>query len=218
MKDKKRLFVMAILGIGSFAASFGFSVMFNKPQAAAGDTPTNLAGQPSVLPVDLVAGTLGELSPRGRQLESLVRELRFKIEDYDRRERTLLQRERRLEMTQEILEQQIREIEALRVQLTAAVGPLKDAKAQLESTRVLVDQQEQAKFRRLAAMYDKMDVAQASQTITEMCSSGQQNDAAKLLLYMGERQAAKAIAEIPDKAMAAQLSLLKKRVVDEPAD
>ena len=218
MKDKKRLFVMAILGIGSFAASFGFSVMFNKPQAAAGDTSTNLAGQPSVLPVDLVAGTLGELSPRGRQLESLVRELRFKIEDYDRRERTLLQRERRLEMTQEILEQQIREIEALRVQLTAAVGPLKDAKAQLESTRVLVDQQEQAKFRRLAAMYDKMDVAQASQTITEMCSSGQQNDAAKLLLYMGERQAAKAIAEIPDKAMAAQLSLLMKRVVDEPAD
>jgi len=218
MNGKKRVLILVILGISSFALSFGSSVMFNKPQAAEADTQTDQTGEPSILPVELVAGTVGELSPRAEQLESLVRELRFKIEDHNQRERKLLERERRLEMTQEILEQQIREIEGLRVQLTAAIGPLKDAKAQLESTRILVSRQEEEKFRRLAAMYDKMDVTQASQTITEMCASGQENDAAKLLLYMGERQSAKAIAEIADKALAAHLSLLMKRVVEQPTD
>jgi len=218
MNGKKRVFILAILGIGSFALSFGFSVMFNKPQAAEADTRADQTGEPSILPMELVAGTVGELNPRAQQLESLVRELRFKIEDHNHRERQLLERERRLEMTQEILEEQIREIEGLRVQLTAAVGPLKDAKAQLESTRVLISRQEEEKFRRLAAMYDKMDVTQASRTIAEMCASGQESDAAKLLLYMSERQSAKAIAEITDKALAAQLSLLMKHMVEQPAD
>jgi len=215
MSGKKRIIVMIVLGLGGFALSFGVSMLPSKSNALAGDRQAELPSEPAILPAKLVAGTMGELSPRAQQLDSLVRELRFKIEDYNRRERALLQRERRLEMTQKVLEQQVQEIDGLRIELTAAIGPLKDAQADLESTRIHVSRQEEEKFRRLAAIYDKMDAMQASQTIAEMCQSSQIEDAVKLLLYMGERQAAKVLAEMPDKALAARLSLLMKRVVED---
>lgn len=217
MSGKKRIIILAILGIGSFAGSFGLSVTLNKGKASTEAAQAQRPSETSILPAELIAGTVGQLNPRAQQAESLVQELRFKIDEYHRRERELLKRERRLEMTQEILEQQIREIERLQIQLTSAIGPLRDAKASLESTRINVSQQEEEKFLHLAAIYDKMDVAQASQTIMEMCQAGQETDAVKLLLYMSERQAAKALAEIPDKAVAAQLSLQMKLVVEQPA-
>jgi len=61
-----------------------------------------------------------------------------------------------------------------------------------------------------------MDVGEASQTIVEMCGANQIEDAVKLLLYMNERQAAKMLAEMSNKPLAAELSLLMKRVVEQP--
>ncbi len=218
MSGKKRIIILAVLGIGSFAASFGLSVTLHKSEAPAGAVQASQPGETSVLPPELIAGTVGELGPRAQQTESLVQELRFKIDEYNRRDRQLLERERRLEMTQEILEQQIREIERLQIQLAAAIGPLKDAKAALESTRINITRQEEEKFREMAAKYDVMDATEASLTITAMCETEQIFDAAKLLLYMSERQSAKLMAAMPDKTLVAELTDLMMRVVEQPAN
>lgn len=218
MSGKKRIIILAVLGIGSFAASFGLSTRLHKPEAPAGAVQASQPGETSILPPELIAGTLSELSPRAQQTESLVQELRSKIDEYSRRDRQLLGRERRLEMTQEILEQQIREIERLQIQLAAAIGPLKDAKAALESTRINVTRQEEEKFREMAAKYDVMDATEASLTIAAMCETEQIFDAAKLLLYMSERQSAKLMAAMPDKTLVAKLTDLMMRVVEQPAN
>jgi flagellar motility protein MotE (MotC chaperone) len=201
---------MAALGVASFALSFGVSSMVSP--SGTGTEQAEGTDAPAVLPPEVVAGTMNEIAPRSKQVEELVRELRYKLAQVMRRERELNNREKRLQMTQDMLVRQTEELETLRASMATSIVPLKAAQADLQRTRITIGEHEQANIAWTATMYDKMDATAAGQTITEMCAGGQTEYAVKLLRHMKERQAASVLAEITDKTLVGRLTELLNRV------
>jgi flagellar motility protein MotE (MotC chaperone) len=85
----------------------------------------------------------------------------------------------------------------------------------LEKSRIRITQEEKVNLKHTASIYEKMDSASGGRILVGMCESLQTDDAVKILHYMGERPAAKILGEIPDKAMAAQLTEMLKRIREE---
>jgi flagellar motility protein MotE (MotC chaperone) len=150
-----------------------------------------------------------------RELDRLARELRLKIGVYNGKQRELEKQQKRIHVAEELLAQHAKELEALRMQLVAPLTRLREAKADLESTRVLVAKEEKANLKHTAAIYEKMDTAIGGEILTSMCKNSQEDDVVKILFYMSERAAAKLLAEIPDKDIAAELCQKLKKVQEE---
>ena len=205
------IIVMAGLGVISFAVSFTLSTLLGGPPQPASAGQSDKPQQ---------AGALGQLPgigsasvlPKAKQLDELIKEVRLRIDEYRRREKQLEKREKRLHLAEELLKNQAKELEALRVELVAPLTGLKEIKEELDQTRILISRQEEANLKRTAGVYEKMDSASGSAILVQMCANKQETDAVKILRYMSERAAAKVLAEMPDKSLAAKLSEMMKRV------
>lgn len=212
-----RMRIIVIL-VGLAALSFGASFLVSslKRSKAPGLAPSQGSaasqqpGMPVATPVEVAA-----LKPSNYLLDELVRELRAKLEACKKREQELDQREKRIQMAQDLLALQAKELENLKAELTAPIAGLKEARDKLEQTRVAISAQEKTNLRSLAATYEKMDPSESGKTFMKMCENSQEEDAARILFYMSEKAKAKVLSEISDKGIVTRLSDKMKRIREE---
>jgi len=215
----KRLMMVVVAGLAvvSFVAAFVLSSLF-------GAAPErSQAGQTVGAPAE--AGTVGAarsgrvgsvvVTPPAEMLDELIKELRSRIDEYRDKDRQLEQREKRVRLAQESLKKQAKELEDLRMELVVPLTRLKEAKAELEQSRIRIAKAEEESLKRTATIYDKMDSESGSEILAQMCANKQEADAVKILQFMSERTAAKALAAMQDRSLAAKLSEMMKRVQQE---
>ena len=217
----KKLVIIVIGGLGllSFAVSFVLSTFLGgSPQpASAGPGGEDASGAQGRALAQM--GGLGQpaVLPKAKQLDELIKEVRFRIHEYRRKQKALERREKRLGLAEELLKKQAKDLESLRMELVAPLTGLRETRAKLEQTRILIAKQEETNLKRTAAVYEKMDATSGGGIFVQMCADGQENDAVKILYCMSERAAAKLLAEIErtDQPLAAKLSAMMKRIQPE---
>lgn len=235
--NRKLIIIAAAAGVVSFAGAFATGWLTG-PTAVRGSVPpaqAGAAGQKLPLgqtppPILASATTPADDTARARsmteqQLHDLIYEVREKIETYNRRLRELEKEKERLQIAQQTLKKDIETLNSLRVELATTVANLKSERDMLLKTRVSVEQVERSNLLAIAAAYDKMDPAGASDILTNMAlgqsraggrgsQSASIDDAVKILHFMQERTKAKVLAEIVTKepALAALLCQKLKQV------
>ena len=219
MSGKKFVILLAVLGLGSLVVSTGLSILFRsapQPAPRAGGPPGAAPSKEAALLASMAAAEgARDVLPKQQHLEQLIKELRVKIANYQRKESKLAEREKRLALAEENLGRRAKELENLMVQLVAPLGRLEKAQAELLRTRTLVDKQEKANILRIAATFEKMDPSEGSGILEGMCINKQTDDVVKILYYMSERASANVLAEMKDKALAARLTGLMKKVSEQ---
>jgi len=227
--------MIAAAGLVSFAATF-FFVWFTQKKAPPSQSPQlTIAGLEAELKLSQSeAGTMGTVGTdditmkKGmieKQLKSLVHEVREKMWIYSNKLQDLELKERRLQIAQDVLKEDIEELNNLRVELTSIVASLKSERDKLLKSRVEIAQAEKASLMSIAATYDKMDVTGAGKILINMNQMGSDrlgggsgfDDAVKILHYMTERTRAKLLAELvtSEPKLAAVLCRRLKQIIEE---
>ncbi|OHB62447.1 MAG: hypothetical protein A2Y76_06925 [Planctomycetes bacterium RBG_13_60_9] len=231
---RKLILIAAAAGAISFIGSFATGWLTRPvavtaapaPNAGAAGTPLTAGQPPQVLapmaaPPDAGAGarTMTE-----QQLKQLVSEVREKIQTYDDKLKALEMEKERQQIAQQVLKKDIETLNNLRTDLAASAASIKSEKEMLLKTRVQIEQAEKANLTAIAAAYDKMEAASASDILTSMAigparsSAGPRtaniDDAVKILHFMQDRTKAKVLAEMVGKepALAALLCQKLKQV------
>ena len=218
MKGKKRIIILAVLGALSFAASYLVSGWLSGGKAEPGPQLTADQAQQGLLEIGEVPTPTSvqpvTISMKERELDRLAKELRLKIGAYNAKQRELEKQQKRIHLAEELLANQAKELETLRMQLVAPLTRLREAKADLENSRVLIAEIEKNNLKHIATIMDK-DTTSASEILSGMYKNKQEDDVVKILFYMSERTAAKALAEMPDKDIAAGLCQKLKKIQEE---
>jgi len=239
--NKKVIIIAAMVGLASFAGAF-VTGWFTRPTAAAASEPNQSVPMPGgnvapgvlpQVPPPTLSPTLAMAVEQGsaprsmteEQLKELVIEIREKIQQYNQKAAELEKEKERLQIAQQTLKKDIETLNNLRVELAASVADIKSERELLLKTRVEVAAAERANLVAIAAAYDKMDAAGASQILTNMAtgtsktggtaaSAANLDDAVKILFFMQDRTKAKVLAEMANQepALAALLSQKLKQV------
>lgn len=219
MNGKKRIIILAALGLVSFAASFFLSGMLQPPPSTATEEGfEDLAGQPDpeIAVLDgLAAAEEVRLKPREQQLDELIRELRTRLKELDRRERELDDREQRLEEASQQLRNQAEELKQVHMEVVASLSPLRKARAELLKNRAMIRRQEQANIESAAKMWEKMDPAQGARLLLEMFKAQQDMVATKIFASMKESARAAILDEMRDISPAVEIIRKQLSVVRE---
>jgi hypothetical protein len=236
--SKKFIIITAAGGLVSFAGAFVFAWL----------TPPSQVSLPVESEQPAVAGSESEPGPRQfqtvaaasgpmtkamteQQLKNLIQDVREKMQEYNNRLQALGIQERRLQVAQGVLKEDIENLENLRIELTSIIANLKSEQDRLLKSRLEIDQAEKTNLVSIAATYDKMDVAGASKILINMCAAQNTNkkqavgtgnvsssfdDAVKILYYMTERTKAKLLAELAtsEPTLAATLCQRLKQIVE----
>lgn len=211
MSKMKMIMILGGLAVVSFVVSFVVSSwLTKKPAATAATQPAEPATQPSAM-----MAAVPSLSPKERQLDELVQELKARMESCRKKEAELEKREKRLAMAQESLTKQAKDVENQLIQLKAPLANLQAEQRRLKDTQVLITSQEGANLKKTAAIYEKMDAASGGKILENMCTGQQEDDAARILHFMSEKSAAKVLMEITDKNLVAKLTDKLKRMKEE---
>lgn len=241
--SKKFIIITAVAGLLSFAGTFVFALLTRPSKANPSDELGQLAlvgeksepapPQSQSTMISTVAAASGQMTKAmtEQQLKNLIMDVRGKIQDYNNKLRTLEVRERRLQLTQDMLKKEIENLNSLRIELASAIAGLKSEHDKLLKSRLQVDQTEKTNLISIAAAYDKMNVSGASKILTNMCAaqdtskmqaieagnvSDSFDDAVKILYYMSERTKANLLAELAtsEPALAAALCKRLKQIVE----
>ncbi|MGE5293937.1 MAG: hypothetical protein ACM3VT_03850 [Solirubrobacterales bacterium] len=243
--NKKLIIIAAAAGLASFAGSFATG-WFTRPSAAGATEPNQSASAPAE-----AGATAGEsarvppptLSPAStasieqartarsmteEQLKQLILEVQDKIQEYDQKLQEVEKEKERLQIAQQTLKKDIETLNNLRVDLAASVANVKTERDLLMKARVEVAATERTNLIAIAAAYDKMDAAGASQILSNMATGATKNgssvaaaanidDAVKILFFMQDRTKAKVLAEMAtqEPALAAMLSQKLKQVQEQ---
>lgn len=216
MGKKQLILLLGGLAVVSFGISLGVSHFILKkepPKPSAG--AQGPGGEPASMPAGVMASVVPALSPKEKQLEDLIQELKSRVEEARKREAELDKREKRLAMAQEALGKQAKEIEDQVILLKAPLTNLQSEQKRLKDLQVSITALEAVNLKKTAAIYEKMDAASGGKVVEQMCAGSQEDDAAKILRFMSERSAAKLMQEISDKALVARLCDKMKRMKEE---
>lgn len=240
----KKLIIMTLgLGVISFAGAFAFTWFTRPSPVKAPESPeqsikTTEDTKPK--PRQIATNMIAEMdstsidqtrSMTEQQLKNLMYDLRKKMQEYDKKLQDLKVQEQRLQVTQDVLKEDLERLHNLQVQLTSITANLKSEREKLLKSRIEIDKNEQVNLVSIAATYDKMDASSASKILSNMCSpkgskteqinqadrtSGSFNDAVKILYYMSERTKAKLLAElaVSEPQLASSLSQRLKQIVE----
>ena len=240
--SKKLIIMAAATGVVSFAGAFVAARLTKK-------APASFAGEPNESTLSSLESELGFPPPRAgalgtiaaadpessfkramteKQLRNLVYEVREKMKTYNDKLRSFEAREQRLQMAQDTLKEDIENLNNLRIELASIVTSLKEQRDKLLKSRVEVTKTEKVNLTSIAATYDKMDAARASEIFMSMCASQAQkgafggkdsnmDDAVKILHYMTERTKAKLLEEVvgAEPKLAAVLCQKLKQIVEK---
>ncbi len=202
--------VLVVLAVVSFGVSFIISGKM-KPQATEQTATETNQAEPERFDMEkellggLAAMETADLNPKEKQLDELIRDVRAKLKQIERQERDLAEREERLNMATENLKKQSEDIGKLRIELLAAITPLKAAKEDLLRFRALIKTEEVANLQSAAKMYAQMEPANAARIILEMYNSKQEQQAAKIIHFLPENTWAEIMNEIKDSGKAAEI-------------
>jgi len=237
--NTKRIVITAAAGVVSFVGFFAVSWLTSpapveataaEGQPAAG-APSSKTGQsqPPVLTstVGSAAEVAGARTMTEQQLKDLVFEVREKMQEYDRKLKSLEKEKDRLQMAQQSLRKDIETLNNLRTDISSAAATVKTERDMLLKTRVEVEQTEKANLTAIAAAYDKMDATRASEILRSMAVGQKQStpaarnasaeDAIKILHFMQDRTKAKVLAEMAatEPTLAATLCQRLKQVTEK---
>jgi len=241
--SKKFMIITAAAGLVSFAGAFVFAWLTGSSQVSvpnesemlilAGDESDQDLEQTQTSALANVAATSVPMTKAmtEQQLKNLVLDVRQKMQEYNDRLQALGVRERRLQLTQDMLKKDIENLNTLRIELASTIANIKTERDKLLKSKLEIDQIEKTNLVSIAAAYDKMDVTGASKIITNMCGtqdtsemrtvgpgtvSNSFDDAVKILFYMTERTKAKLLAEVAtsEPALAAALCKRLKQIVE----
>jgi hypothetical protein len=235
--------VTGAAGLLSFAGAFAFAWFSNRTPASdpqGPQQPAHVVDQSlAVEPAGQVEAALSAGAPPGpmkkamteQQLKNLVQEVRQKMQEYSDRLQAIAMRERRLEVAQNVLKDDIESLDNLRLEVASAITTLKGERDALLKSRLEIDQKEKTNLITIAATYDKMDVTGAGKILISLCQpadsepgeppnlarkSDSYDDAVKILHYMTERTKAKLLAELAtsEPVLAAGLCQRLKQIVE----
>jgi hypothetical protein len=241
--SKKFIVITAAVGLVSFAGAFVFAWLTGPSQVSMPDESEQAAlaggeseqgpGQTRTSTAGIFTAASGPMTKAmtEQQLKTLVMDLRQKMQEYSDRLLALGVRERRLQLTQDMLKKDIENLNTLRIELASTIVNLKNERDRLQKSRLEIDRTEKTNLISIAATYDKMDVSGASKIMTNLCAAqdtseiqaieaghtaGSFDDAVKILHYMTERTKAKLLAELAasEPALAAALCKRLKRIVE----
>lgn len=201
--------LLVVLAVVSFGVSF---IISGKLKPA----PTEQVAEKKKIDTDsfdlekeLLGGlaSVGEtnMNPKERQLDELIREVRAKLKKLDRRQRDIIEREKRLGMATEHLKKQSEEIGNLQIELNTAVNPLKEAKRDLERFKTQIKAQEVLKLQSVAKMYGTMKAAKAAKILLKMCDAKLGQQAAKIIHFLPEKKWAKIMDQIKESGKAVEI-------------
>ena len=244
MSRKRMIITTGAAGLVSFAGAFAFAWFSNpsasndpkEPQrsaASVADTSSTavLERRAEVARLaDAPAGAMKKAMTK-QQLENLIQEVRQKMREYDDRLQAIAMRERRLEVAQNVLAEDIESLDNLRLEVASTITTLKSEQDALIKSRLEIDSKEKANLITIAATYDRMDVTGASKILISMCKpddstsaepskvarkSESYEDAVKILHYMTERTKGKLLAEVAssEPELAADLCQRLKQIVE----
>ncbi|MBL7139335.1 MAG: hypothetical protein ISS74_00335 [Planctomycetes bacterium] len=211
-----KLAILILMGLGAatFGVSYGLSLWLG---AGVGTAAAMVAGD-AAKDAALADAPLEEPAPPAtahleeKHLMALVHQVRAKMDECRDREKDLSAQEKRIQIACDDLRREAQQLETLRTHMATAAAKLRESREALEQTRLIVAADEQSSLRRTAAIYDKMDAAEAAGIIESMCKNAQDADAVKILQFMEERTAAKVLAAIKDKDLVAGITQKMKRM------
>jgi flagellar motility protein MotE (MotC chaperone) len=225
--NKKQIVIMAGLGLICFASFFTVGLFTRTTEA-----PTNEDGTPNVAQViDPLTGDTGTVeadtavnseifdnfqpqqadlkrSLTLKQLNSLIFEMRTKISEFTFKEKMLDEKEGRVQMSIDELQNNIKDMEDLHIKLAASLSAIKQQQKLLDERLIRIENVEKKNLVKTSAIYDKMKPAEASEILINLSKSNQIDYAVKITYYMSERTSANLLAEISKKKpeLAAQMS------------
>jgi len=237
--SKKLIIITAAAGLASFAGAFVLGWRTEPPSESVPDK----SAQPTLpametvpelpQPVVGMVGAVGTASDSEekaiteKQLKSLVFEVREKMQEYNDKLQSLEVWEQRLQTAQDVLKEDVKNLNNLRIELALIVTSLKDERDKLLKSRLEIAQAEKNNLELIAATYDKMDPSSAGKILISMCTSQTQPDkidsqgsgfdeAVKILYYMTERTKAKLLAELTttEPKLAAFLTQRLRKIVE----
>ncbi len=242
--SKKAIILTGAAGLVSFAGAFAYAWLFNpispdgpdgaKQTASVAGLPSGVSGGPQALSSRAVntppPGSMTKALTE-QQLKSLVQDVRQKMREYEDRLQAIAMRERRLQVAQNVLKEDIENLDNLRVEVASAITGLKSERDKLAKSRLEIDQKEKANLISIALTYDVMKPDAASQILASLCkpqeseqqkgpdvgpeSSGY-DDAVKILHYMEDRPKANVLAQLAtsEPILAAGLCQRLKQIVE----
>jgi len=237
--NSKRIIITAAAGVVSFAGFFAISWLTRPApvEATAADgqpatgTPSNKTGESQTTVLTPATGSAAEAANARtmteQQLKDLVFEVREKMREYDQKLKSLEKEKERLQIAQQGLKKDIETLTNLRTDISSAAATVKTERDMLLKTRVEVEQTEKANLTAIAAAYDKMDAARASEILRSMAVGQKQSgtaarnasaeDAIKILHFMQDRTKAKVLAEMAatEPGLAATLCQRLKQVTEK---
>lgn len=210
--NKKRIIIMAGIGLVSFAFSFAVGLFTNTSEASeAAALAENQVVDPLVgnqygeqlVNVDSVPQDSRQLSQSGlqrslaeSQLKDLIFDIRSKMTEFKSREKDLELKEQRVRTSLEEMYKNIEQMEDLRVKLASTVTSIKQQRKALDDTLVRVDDIEKKNIQKTALIYDKMKSKGASDIIINLAKTDHLDYAVKITYYMTERTSANLLVEI----------------------
>jgi flagellar motility protein MotE (MotC chaperone) len=151
------------------------------------------------------------------RLTELAQELEAKKAEYDslirqtqRRTRELEAWEKQITVERDALRDKF---EAEKKDLATQSQQLAQKDAVLSALQLKIDDDEAANLKVTAGIYDKMDPEQAAKILTQMCSSGKEDNAVKIISLMEDRSAAKTLESFTDAKLSAQITEQLRRIV-----
>ena len=168
------------------------------------------------LPAAMLVSDVEKMRPKEKDLTRLIKEMRYKLEQCQRKESKLDEREKQIHMAEEAIKQDAQDLEKLRMELVVPLTRLKEQITELKLTRILIAKQERDNLRKAAAWYGTMKDADAAKILEGM----DQAEAVKILYYLGtanERAAGKILAKLSPKSAVAMTEMLKRVQEAQPA-
>ncbi len=156
-----------------------------------------------------------DLKPKEQQLDDLIREVRDKLKQLQRREKLIQDDLERLNMARSNLKRESRKIQDLRIELVSDITSLKTEKKGLTKWRTLIKVGEKQNLIAIAKMWTKMDPAKAAKIIQQMFKSKQDEQAAKIIYHLKEKALAAIMDEIKDPGMANEIINKRLRVLQD---
>jgi len=237
--SKKLIIITAAAGLVSFSGAFVLGWLTkpsppSRPDESDQPTLADVGAVPELPQTEAgVIGAVGTASDgekkamTEKQLKNLIFEVREKVQEYNDKLQSFEVREQRLQMAQDTLKEDIKNLNNLRIELTSIVANLKDERDKLLKSRLEVAQTEKDNLVLTAATFDKMDASSAGKILVSLCTSQTQPDkvdsqssgfdeAVKILYYMTDRTKAKLLAEVTtaEPKLAALLTQRLKQVIE----
>ncbi|MBN1556146.1 MAG: hypothetical protein JXA11_15505 [Phycisphaerae bacterium] len=192
--------MFVLLALVGFGVSYFATNFFTAPPprgtllSADGET---IPIDPDVILLNTMANASGAaMSPKEQQLDDLIREVRAKLKELERRERRLVEREKRLSTASDQLKAQIKNLNDLKVELASAIGPLRAERQKMKQYRALITSQEVANVEAAAKMWEKMEPSNAARLLVEMWQTRQEQAATKIFRVLSDKAKAAIMDEL----------------------